>query len=177
VRKAIAMGIDRERIVDNFFPVGSEVASHFTPCSISNGCEGGSWYAFDAAKARAELAAAGFPDGFKTKIYYRDVFRGYLPEPGIVAVEFQTQLKQNLGIDAEVVVMESGEFIDESTNGRLDGFYLLGWGADYPHVTNFLDFHFSSKNPQYGAPYPEIYEVLEKASTVADLATARPMYE
>jgi hypothetical protein len=46
--------------------------------------------------------------------------------------------------------MESGEFIDESTNGRLDGFYLLGWGADYPHVTNFLDFHFSASNPQYG---------------------------
>jgi ABC-type transport system substrate-binding protein len=176
VRKAIARGIDRQRIVDHFFPVGSEVASHFTPCSIDNGCAGESWYAFDAAKARAALAAAGYPDGFKTKIYYRDVFRGYLPEPGIVAVEFQTQLKQNLGIDAEVVVMESGEFIDESTNGRLDGFYLLGWGADYPHVTNFLDFHFSSKNPQYGDPYPEIYEVLEKASTLADLATAQPLY-
>ena len=79
----------------------------------------------------------------------RDVFRGYLPEPGIVAVEFQSQLRDNLGIDVEVVVMESGEFIDESTNGRLDGFYLLGWGADYPHVTNFLDFHFSASNPQY----------------------------
>ena len=43
---------------------------------------------------------------------------GYLPEPSIVAVEFQTQLRDNLGIEAEVVVMESGEFIDESTNGR-----------------------------------------------------------
>jgi peptide/nickel transport system substrate-binding protein len=29
VRQAIAMGIDRQRIVDNFFPPGSEVASHF----------------------------------------------------------------------------------------------------------------------------------------------------
>ena len=40
VRQAIAMGIDRQRIVDNFFPGGSEVASHFTPCSIPNGCAG-----------------------------------------------------------------------------------------------------------------------------------------
>ncbi|MEZ4643716.1 MAG: ABC transporter substrate-binding protein [Chloroflexota bacterium] len=32
VRQAIAMGIDRQRIVDNFYPAGSEVASHFTPC-------------------------------------------------------------------------------------------------------------------------------------------------
>ena len=132
VRQAIAMGIDRQRIVDNFYPAGSEVASHFTPCSIPGGCEGESWYDFDPTAAKAMLADAGFPEGFKTAIYYRDVFRSYLPEPGLVAVEFQTQLKENLGIDADVVVMESGEFIDESTNGRLDGFYLLGWGADYP---------------------------------------------
>ncbi len=176
VRKAIAMGIDRKRVVDNFFPAGSEVASHFTPCSISNGCEGESWYDFDAAKARQMLADAGFPNGFKTKIFFRDVFRGYLPEPSVVAVEFQTQLRDNLGIEAEVVVMESGGFIDESTNGRLDGFYLLGWGADYPHVTNFLDFHFSAKNPQYGETHPEIYKVLEEASTIGDVAMARPLY-
>lgn len=126
VRQAIAMGIDRARIVDNFYAEGSEVASHFTPCTIPNGCDGEAWYDFDPEQARALLAEAGYPDGFSTSIYYRDVFRAYLPEPGLVAVEVQTQLKQNLGIDAQVVVMESGEFIDESTSGRLDGFYLLG---------------------------------------------------
>ena len=47
------------------------------------------------------LADAGVPNGFKTKIFFRDVFRGYLPEPSIVAVEFQTQLKDNLSIEAE----------------------------------------------------------------------------
>lgn len=31
VRQAIAMGIDRQRIVDNFYPKGSVVATHFTP--------------------------------------------------------------------------------------------------------------------------------------------------
>ncbi len=176
VRQAIAMGIDRKRIVDNFYPDGSEVASHFTPCSIPNGCSGDAWYDFDPDAAKALLAEAGYPDGFKTKIYYRDVFRSYLPEPGLVAVEFQTQLKENLGIDAEVVVMESGEFIDESTGGRLDGLYLLGWGADYPHITNFLDFHFGATNPQFGDPYPEIYEVLEKAAQIADPTEAKDMY-
>ena len=43
VRRAIGMGIDRQRIVDNFYPEGSEVASHFTPCSIPNGCQGDAW--------------------------------------------------------------------------------------------------------------------------------------
>jgi ABC-type transport system substrate-binding protein len=176
VRRAIAMGIDRQRIVDNFYADGAEVPSHFTPCSLPNGCVGEPWYDFDPEAARALLAEAGYPDGFETAIYYRDVFRGYLPEPGLVAVEFQTQLRDNLGIEAEVIVMESGEFIDESTNGRLDGFYLLGWGADYPHVTNFLDYHFAETNPQFGTTHPEIYEPLKKASTIGDPGQAEALY-
>jgi hypothetical protein len=45
------MGIDRQRIVDTFYPDGSETASHFTPCSVENGCEGDSWYDFDPVAA------------------------------------------------------------------------------------------------------------------------------
>jgi peptide/nickel transport system substrate-binding protein len=177
VREALAVGIDRQRIVDNFFPAGSIVADYFTPCSIPNGCEGEPWYDFDPERGRELLAEAGYPNGFSTSIYYRDVFRVYLPEPGLVAVEFQDQLRENLGIDVEVVVMESGEFIATSNAGDLDGLYLLGWGADYPHVTNFLDFHFGAANPQFGDPFPEIYEVLVEASQIADADEAAPLYE
>ena len=177
VRKAIAMGIDRQRIVDNFYPPGSTVATHFTPCQVANGCVGEPWYDFDPEAAKALLAEAGYPDGFSTKIFYRDVFRSYLPEPGRVAEELQAQLKANLNIDAEVVVMESGAFIEESTAGRLDGIYLLGWNADYPHVTNFLDFHFSKDNPQFGEQSPTYYEKLKQAAQIADPEEARPLYE
>lgn len=181
VRKALAMGIDRQRIIDNFYPEGSVVASHFTPCSIPNACTGDSWYDFNPDAANKLLDEAGLTkdaDGIrlKTHIYYRDVFRVYLPEPGLVAVEIQNQLKENLGIDAEVVVMESGDFIAKSTAGELDGLYMLGWGADYLHVTNFLDFHFSRSNPQFGNPFPEIYEILEKASRIASVEAAAPLY-
>ena len=114
VRLAFAMGIDRQRLVDTFYPPGSEVASHFTPCSVTNGCEGDPWYDYDPVAAKQLLADAGLGGGFSTTIYYRDVFRGYLPEPGAVAVDLAAQLKENLNIDAAVVVMESGAFIEES---------------------------------------------------------------
>ena len=178
VRKAIGMGIDRDRIVDIFYPTGSEVASHFTPCSVAGGCEGDSWYEFDAAAAKQMLSDAGYPDGFDTSIYYRDVTRGYLPTPGDVAADIQTQLRENLGINAEIVQMESAEFIQAcSTAGTCDGIHLLGWTGDYPHVTNFLDFHFAANNAQFGDPHPEIYEPLEAASQLADPAEAAPLYE
>jgi peptide/nickel transport system substrate-binding protein len=177
VRQAIAMGIDRQRIVDVFYPPGAEVASYFVPCSIPNACQGDPWYEWNPDQARALLVEAGYPDGFSTKLYYRDVVRLYLPEASLVAQDIQIQLQENLGIDAEIVVMESGEFIEKSTTGQLtDGMYLLGWGADYPHVTNFLDYHFGRSNPQFGDPHPEIYKPLEAAAALTDAAQAQPYY-
>ena len=177
VRQAVAMGIDRQRIVDNFYPGGSTVASHFTPCAIPGGCEGEEWYEFDVDAAKALLAEAGYPDGFSTKISYRDVFRSYLPEPALVAQDIQAQLKANLNIDAEIVVMESGEFIDASDAGELEGFHLLGWGADYPDQTNFLDFHFGQgASDQFGDGFPDIWDALKRAGSLSVQAERDPIY-
>ncbi|MCP4309245.1 MAG: peptide ABC transporter substrate-binding protein [bacterium] len=178
VRKAIGLAMDRQRIIDTFYPPGSEVASHFTPCSVEFGCEGEGWYDQNVEEAKALLAEAGLADGFSTKIFYRDVTRGYLPTPGNVAADIQAQLKETLNIDAEVVVMESGEFIQQcSSAGTCDGIHLLGWTGDYPHVTNFLDFHFGADVTQFGAAHPEIYEPLEAGSQETDAGAAAAVYE
>ena len=87
MRQAIAMGIDRERIVDNFYPPGSSVAEYFTPCAIPFGCAGEAWHEFDPEGAKALLAEAGFPDGFETKLQFRTAVRGYLPDPPTIAQE------------------------------------------------------------------------------------------
>ncbi len=177
VRQAIAMGIDRQRIVDNFYPKGSIVASHFTPCTILGGCEGDEWYKFDAAAAKKMLADAGFPNGFETTITYRDVVRGYLPEPGVVAQDIQAQLEKNLGIKAKIVVMESGAFIDAANAGKIEGIHLLGWGADYPDQTNFLDFHFGAgASPQFGKGFQDIWDVLKKAASTTDATQRKALY-
>jgi ABC-type transport system substrate-binding protein len=178
VRTAIALAMDRQRIVDTFYPEGSEVASHFTPCSVANGCQGESWYDQDVEAAKALLEGAGLGDGFATRIYYRDVTRGYLPTPGDVAADIQAQLKETLNIDAEIVLMESAEFIEQCSNaGQCDGIHLLGWTGDYPHVTNFLDFHFAETNPQFGVVPESIWGPLAEAAGLASAEEAAPLYE
>lgn len=177
VRQAVAQCIDRQRLVDNFYPPGSETASHFTPCSIPNGCVGESWYEFDATAAQDLLAEAGYPDGFSTVINYRDVVRSYLPEPSIVAQDLQAQLAENCNIQAEIEVMESGAFIQAADAGELEGLHLLGWGADYPDQTNFLDFHFGAgASDQFGEKFDDITSALTSAASLADNAEREPFY-
>ncbi len=177
VRQALALGIDRQRIVDNFYPPGSTVATHFTPCAIPNGCVGEEWYEFDPEQARQLLADAGFPDGFETQISYRDVVRSYLPEPGVVAQDIQAQLEQNLNIRATINVMESGAYVAAANAGELEGLHLFGWNADYPDITNFLDFHFGAgASPQFGDKFPDITEALQQGAALADNTEREPFY-
>ncbi|HET6379681.1 MAG TPA: ABC transporter substrate-binding protein [candidate division Zixibacteria bacterium] len=177
VRQALAIGIDRQRIVDNFFPPGSVVATHFTPCAIPFGCEGEPWPDYDPEAAREMLAEAGYPNGFSTQIHLRDVARSYLPAPVPVATDLQAQLAE-LGITAEIDVQESTAFIDNADAGALTGIHILGWGADYPDPTNFLDYHFGAgASAQFGDKFPEITEPLQRGATTVDEAERAAAYE
>ena len=176
VRQAIAIGIDRQRIVDQFEPPGSEVATHFTPCAIPFACTGDAWPDTDITTAKQMIDDATGGAGIDTTLAYRNVARGYLPLPVDVATDMQAQLAQ---IDVRVTLdeQESGTFIGNSNTGSLTGLFLLGWGADYPDVTNFLDYHFGSGcTSAFGACYPEIFQSLTIGGQSADDAARTAAY-
>jgi peptide/nickel transport system substrate-binding protein len=165
VRQAIAMGIDRKRIVDNFYPPGSEVADYFTPCAIPFACVGDKWYDYNPTMAKQLLTEAGYPNGFTTKIQYRNVDRTYLPTPPLVAQDIQAQLKQ-IGVTATIEEQESGTFIDNNSAGKLDGLFMLGWGVDYPDQTDFMDYHFGAgSGAKFGKPFEDIAAAITKGGT------------
>jgi peptide/nickel transport system substrate-binding protein len=177
VRQAIAMGIDRQRIVDTYYPPGSSVATHFTPCDIPAGCEGEDWYAFDPAAAKQMLTDEGFDFDATYPISLRDVVRGYLPQPVVVATELQDQLLTNLGIKTSIDVRDENTYLTEASRGELEAFHLLGWGADYPDVTNFLDVHFGvGASEQFGDKFEDITGPLVEGAQTADLATRETLY-
>lgn len=180
VRQAFAMAIDRARIVDNFYPKGSIVATQFMPPSIFGYSESLDWYEYNPEEAIKILTEEGVYDAngkFATKIFYRDVVRGYLPEPGVVAQDIQAQLAE-INVDAEIQVMESGAYLDAADAGQLNGFHLLGWGADYPDATNFLDYHFGAgSSKQFGEKFPDLIDALQRAAALADAADRQPIYD
>jgi peptide/nickel transport system substrate-binding protein len=175
VRLAFAYGINREQIVKDYYPRGSSVATSFVPDSFAVGASPEvPWHAYDPEKAKALLKEAG-KENLEVTISYRDVVRGYLPSPGVVAQEIQAQLKE-IGVNVKIEVKESGAFLDSVTAGK-EPFYLLGWGADYPDATNFLDYHFGPQNQQYGKSYDDIVALLKEAASTADLAKRKTAYD
>jgi peptide/nickel transport system substrate-binding protein len=174
VRQAIALGLDRQRLVDSFYPAGSIAASQFLPPGIPGYEEGAATPAADVAAATAMIAEA-YPDGLDVTMSYRDVQRGYLPQPTPVATDIQAQLAE-IGINVTLDVQESGTFIDNANAGSLP-FYLLGWGADYPDATNFMDFHFGAgASPQFGTGFPDIHELLAEAGSLTDQEARNALY-
>jgi peptide/nickel transport system substrate-binding protein len=178
VRQAIAMGINRQQIVDNYYPEGSSVATHFTPCAIPFGCEGEETWDFDANAAKQLLTDAKFDFSKTYKLQFRAAVRGYLPDPPVIATEISNQLKANLGINTTLDLQESGTFLDANAAGTLDGIFLLGWGADYPDATNFLDYHFGSgSGKKFGEPFQDIVDALNEGGQSADDAVRKAAYE
>ena len=43
---------------------------------------------------------------------------------------------------------------------------MLGWIADYPHMTDYLDVHFGKNSVVFGDSYPDIYNILVKADVL-----------
>jgi peptide/nickel transport system substrate-binding protein len=176
VRQAVSYAIDKQRLVDNFYPPGSETSSYFTPCALEFGCEGDPFPEFDPDRARELLTEAGFPDGLDTVLQFRPAVRGYLPQPPQIAEELQAQLA-DVGIRTEIEQHDDAEYITESNTGQLHGLFMLGWGADYPEITNFLDFHFGQGcTSSFGKCYPEIADPLARGSSTTDEETRRAAY-
>jgi ABC-type transport system substrate-binding protein len=176
VREAIAIGIDRARIAENFYPAGSEAAKFFTPCAIPAACGGTEWPAFDAAKAKQMLKDANFDFSKTYDFHYRTKVRSYLPSPTEVATDIQSQFKDNLGINIKLVVEKDDTFLSDASLGKFP-MILLGWGADYPDVTDFLDIFFGTgADKAFGTHFSDIETLLKQGATQPDVSQRESIY-
>jgi ABC-type transport system substrate-binding protein len=176
VRQAVGYAIDKERLIDNFYPQGSEVADQFLPPGIPAYEEGADAYSYDPDRARDLLADAGYPDGIDLgPLSYRNEPRPYLPQPAQVASDIRDQLSQ-VGITVTLDEQESGAFIDNANAGDL-GMHLLGWNADFPDPTNFWDFHFGEGGTlQFGTGFDDLHQVLSDAAATVDEGERADLY-
>ena len=133
VRQAIAMGIDRERIVKNFYPAGSTVADYFTPCEIPFACEGDKHV--DVRSGRGQAA----PDRGRLPERLRD--QDPVPRRGPWLRHRSAASSRPRSRSSSRPTSTSRHALDcwsparcstASPPARSTASAMIGWGADYP---------------------------------------------
>jgi len=136
VRRAVAAAVDTRAIARALYPSGTVAAGSFTPPGMLGEDRALVPRRPDAAAARALLAAAGFPNGFATELYYPTTPRPYLPEPQRIAEAVQADLRA-VGIRIALRPLEFGVFLDRLRAG-VHPTALIGWVGDNGDPDDFL---------------------------------------
>jgi peptide/nickel transport system substrate-binding protein len=172
VRRAINHAINKQSLVDNLYQGLAIPAVNPIPPTLWSYRDETPGYAYDPEKAKALLADAGFPNGFKTTLWAMPVPRPYMPQPLKIAQAIQADL-QIVGIQAEIVTFEWGTYLDRVQRGQHD-MALLGWTGDNGDPDNFLyvllDKNATQKPANNIAFYRSepLHEVLVAAQQVSD---------
>jgi oligopeptide transport system substrate-binding protein len=135
VRRALAMSIDRQQIVDHVTKGGQVPAYAFTPPDTL-GYTAAPGFAYDPQGARDLLAAAGYPDGAgfpPTELLYNTS-----ESHRKLAVAIQQMWKRELNIEITLNNQDWKVYLDSVNNGN----YQIargGWIGDYVDPNSFLD--------------------------------------
>ena len=177
VRQAIAHAIDKEAVVSQSLPEGSEVAVTFQPEAVAGYTEDVTQYEYDPEKAKALLAEAGAEDLTLQFNYPTGVSRPYMPSPEDTFVAIRSQLEA-VGITVTPVADQwSPDYLDKVTGSPDHGIHLLGWTGDYNDTDNFLGVFFGQKTDEWGFDNAEIFSALTEARGVATREEQTPLYE
>jgi oligopeptide transport system substrate-binding protein len=140
VRKAMALAIDKRRLVEKITRAGEKVASHLVPPGVANysSPEG---LGYDPELARKLLAEAGYPggQGFPRVDYMFNSVKTHEK----IAVELQEMWARELGIHIELRNLEWKVFLQAQS--RLEfGLSRSSWIGDYNDPNTFLDMFMSN---------------------------------
>jgi oligopeptide transport system substrate-binding protein len=179
VRKALALAVDKKRIVEKITKGGEQIASHLVPDGTANyiSPEG---LDYDPALARKLLAEAGYPGGkgFPPFQYLFNASAGggsKIHEK--VAVELQQMWRDGLGINMELRQTEWTAYL--SAQSQLD--YDLSrssWIGDYDDANTFLGMFTSNDgNNRTGWKNPRYDELIREANDEPDLRAREKLFQ
>lgn len=136
VRRALAMAINRDAILQAVYFGQAEAASTLLPPT--------SWghnptlvaERYDPDAARQLLSEAGYPYGFTMTIWAMPIQRLYNPNAPRMAEMMQADLAR-IGVRASIITLEWNAFRRQLRLGEHDS-VLLGWNADNTDPDNFF---------------------------------------
>ncbi len=178
VRKALAMAVDKERIVRKITRAGETTTSHLVPGGTQNytSPEG---LGYDPEAARKLLAEAGYPGGkdFPRFEYLFNAASGGGKIHENIAIELQQMWRDELGITMVLRQVETQVFW--GMQSRLD--YAVSkssWIGDYNDANTFLGmFVTGDGNNETGWGDPEYDKLIRAANVETDLKKREKLFQ
>ena len=136
VRRALAMAIDKDTLVQTVTGAGERPAHSFTPPQPALGFEPDTQQPFDPEEARRLLAEAGYPGGKgmrQLELLY-NTSEGHRK----IAVAIQEMWRQHLGIQIQLHNQDWKVYLQKSQAMDYD-ISRAGWIADYEDPNSFLE--------------------------------------
>ncbi len=136
VRKALNMAINKNAIIDAVFQGAGKVAKNPIPPTIWSYNDATVDDAYNPEAAKALLKEAGITN-LKTSVWAMPVSRPYNPNARRMAELIQSDWAA-VGVEAEIVSYEWGEYLERAKDVKRKGAVLLGWTGDNGDPDNFL---------------------------------------
>lgn len=178
VRKALALAIDKERIVKKITRAGEQITPDLVPPGTRNyrPPEG---LGYDPALARKLLAEAGFPGGkgFPRFEYLFDQGASGTKIHEDIAVELQQMWRDELGINMELRQIETQVFW--GTQFRMEYTLSRGsWIGDYNDANTFLGMFLTGDgNNETGWSNARYDQLVHGANETTDPAAREKMFQ
>ena len=163
VRQAVAAGLDRESVVNNFYGGRGEVAKEFMPPSLEGYSDDVETYTYDPAKAKSLLQKAGVKIPLKVDFWYpTDISRPYMPDPKRNFEAFAASLNKSGFKVVPHSAPWSPDYVGRVDGGTAGALNLIGWTGDYGDPDNFIGVFFQQPTDQFGFTNDEITNTLEQ---------------
>lgn len=180
VRRAILMAINRPAIVDRVMQKNGTVADQFVAEGYMGHSDAVEPVGYDPEAAKALLAEAGYPDGFRITVHGPS--GRYVKDSEVV--QAVGQMLARVGIQAQVEVQPWSMYSNAYSEGAFSMF-LGSWGVNTGETTNPTVALVATRDEEKGTGRyngggisdPQIDEVLAKASSTLDEAERGPLLE
>lgn len=177
VRQAIAHAIDKEAVISQSLPEGTEPATQFIPETVNGYNPDVTTYEYDPELAKQLLAEAGATGATIEFNYPTGVSRPYMPSPEDTYVAIKAQLEAVGLVVTPTADKWNPEYLDKIQGSENHGIHLLGWTGDYNDTDNFLGVFFGKASNEWGFENQELFTALEEARGLLTIDEQTPAYE
>jgi peptide/nickel transport system substrate-binding protein len=174
VRYAMALAKDRNALIESvYFGYGSPINGDITP-DWTGGNSGREYFGEPNIELAKELLAeAGYPDGFDTTFTVSPQYPWHLA----AAEMYQADLAK-IGINAELIILEWGAFLDAVFGDRDFDLQQCGWGGPFVDPDEFLypEYHSGEGWNMTEFSDPEVDRLLEAGRNTLDPEKRKEIY-